>query len=52
MEIFLSLIIVPGIKEVNCSDAWKFAARHCENVSSSIQGIYFYQSYIPGALDD
>ena len=30
----LRSLISPIIKEGDCSDAWKFVARHCENVSS------------------
>ena len=49
---FLFSLIAPSIKEVNCSDECKFVAHHCENGSSKIQGIDFYQSYIPVAHAD
>ena len=42
---FLRSIIAPSIKEGECSDAWKFVARHCENGSSHIKGIYFLQGW-------
>ena len=41
----LRSIIAPSIKEGDCSDGWKFVARQCENVSSWITDIDFYQSY-------
>ena len=41
----LRSLIATSIKEVDCSDAWKFVARHCANFSSQIKGIDFYQSY-------
>ena len=37
-------LIAPSIKEGDCSDAWKFVARHCENGISQMKGIGFYQS--------
>ena len=40
---FLRSLIAPSIKEGDCSDAWKFVARHFENGSSRIKGIYFDQ---------
>ena len=40
------------VKEGDCSDAWKFVARHCANVSSQIKDIDFDQSYIPVAHAD
>ena len=43
----LCSLIATNIKECDCSDAWKFVARHCENWSSQIKGIYFDQSYSP-----
>ena len=49
---FLRSIIAPSIKEGDCSDAWKFVARHCANGSSQIKGIDFYQSYSPVAHSD
>ena len=30
-------LIAPSITEGNCSDAWKFVARHCANMISQIQ---------------
>ena len=45
-------LIAPSITEGNCSDAWKFVARHFTNRSSHIKGIGFYQSYIPVARYD
>ena len=48
----LHLLIAPGIKEGDCSDSWKFVARHCANGSFHIQDIYFDWSYIPVAHDD
>ena len=44
---FLCSLIAPSIEEGNCSDAWKFVARHCENGSSHIKVIDFDQSYSP-----
>ena len=40
----LPSLISPSIKEVDCSDAWIFVARHCKNGSSQIKGIDFDQS--------
>ena len=40
-------LIAPSINERDCSDAWKFVARHFINESSQIQGIDFDQSYSP-----
>ena len=40
------------IKEGDCSDTWKFVARHCANGSSHIKGFGFYQSYSPVAHAD
>ena len=37
-------LIAPSIMEGDCSDAWKFVARHCANGDSQIKGIYFDQS--------
>ena len=48
----LRSIIAPSIKEGDCSDAWKFVARHCANGGSQIKGIYFDQSYSPVAHAD
>ena len=45
----LCSLIAPSIKEGDCSDAWKFVARHCANGSSQIKGIDFDQSYSPVA---
>ena len=45
----LRSLIDYSIKEGDCSDAWKFVARHCENWSSQIKGIDFDQSYSPVA---
>ena len=39
----LRSLIAPSIKEFDCSDAWKFVARHCANGSSHIKGIDFDQ---------
>ena len=39
----LRSLIAPIIKEGDCSDAWKFVARHCANGSSHIKGIDFDQ---------
>ena len=36
-------------KEGDCSGACNIFASHCENVSPKIQGVGFYQSYIPVA---
>ena len=35
----LRSLIAPSIKEGDCSDAWKFVARHCANGISHIKGI-------------
>ena len=48
----LRSLIATSIKEGDCSDAWKFVARHCENGSSQIKGIDFDQSYSPVAHAD
>ena len=48
----LRSLIAPSIKEGDCSDTWKFVARHCENGSFQIKGIDFDQSYIPVAHAD
>ena len=48
----LRSLIAPIIKEGDCSDAWKFVARHFSNGSSQIKGIDFYQSYISVAHAD
>ena len=40
----LRSLIAPSIKEGDCSDAWKFVARHRANGSSQIKGIYFDKS--------
>ena len=47
MEKSLHYIIDPGIKEGDCSDAWKFVAQHCKNGISHIQGIDLDQKYSP-----
>ena len=39
----LRSLIAPSIKEGECSDAWKFVARHCANGSSQIKVIDFDQ---------
>ena len=39
----LRSLIATIIKEGDCSDAWKFVARHCANGISQIKGIDFYQ---------
>ena len=44
---FFRSIIAPIIKGVDCSDAWKFVARHFENGSYPIKGIYLYHYYSP-----
>ena len=49
---FLRSLISPSIKKNDCSDAWKFVARHCANRSSRIKGVDFDQSYIPVAHAD
>ena len=36
-------LIALSIEEGDCSYAWKFVARHCENGSSQIKGIDFDQ---------
>ena len=41
----LCSLISTSIKEGDCSDSWKFVARHCANGSSHIKGIDFDQSY-------
>ena len=46
---FLQSFISPSIKEVGCSDSWKFVVRHCSNGSYHIKCVDFYQSYIPVA---
>ena len=43
----LRSFIAPSIKQVDCSDEWKFTTHHCVNGSSHIQGIDIDQSYIP-----
>ena len=48
----LRSLIVTSIKEGDCSDAWKFVARHSANESSQIKGIDFDQSYSPVAHAD
>ena len=48
----LRSLIAPSIKEGDCSDAWKFVARHFANGSSQIKGIDFDQSYSPVAHAD
>ena len=48
----LRSLIAPSIKEGDCSDAWKFVARHCANGSSQIKGIDFDKSYSPVAHAD
>ena len=48
----LCSLITPSIKEGECSDAWKFVVRHCENRTSHIKGIDFYQYYSPVAHAD
>ena len=45
----LHYLIVTIIKEGECSDVWKFVARHFENGSSQIKGIDFDQYYSPVA---
>ena len=45
----LRSLIVPSIKEGDCSDAWISVARHFTNGISQIKVIYFYQSYSPVA---
>ena len=42
-EVF-RLLIAHSIKEGECSDTWKFVARHCENGSSQIKVIDFDHS--------
>ena len=42
----LCSVISPSTKEGDCSDAWKFVARHCANGSFNIKVIDIYQSYI------
>ena len=49
---FLRSIIALIIKEGDCYDAWKIVARHFENGSYHIQGMYFDQYYIPVAHAD
>ena len=49
---FLFSLIDPSIKEGDCSYACKFVACHCENGSSQIKGVDFYQSYSPVAFSD
>ena len=48
----LRSLIDNSIKEGDWSDAWKFVAYYCENGSSQIKGIDFYQSYSPLACAD
>ena len=44
---FFHSLISTCIKEVGCSDVWRFLARHCKNGIPQIQDIDCYQSYIP-----
>ena len=46
------MLIALIIKEGDCSDAWKFIARHCATGSYHIKGIYFDKSYSPVAHAD
>ena len=48
----LSSLIGQSINEDAYSYAWKFVAHHCENRSSHIPVIYFYQSYSLVAHDE
>ena len=48
----LRSLIAPSSKEGDCSNAWKFVARHCANGSYQIKGIHFDQSYSPVAHVD
>ena len=48
----LHSLIYIGNKEGECSDACKFVARHCANMSYHIKGIDFDQSYSPMAHAD
>ena len=48
----LRSLIASSIKEGDCSDAWKFVARHCANGSYHIKDIDFDQSYSPVAHAD
>ena len=41
----LCSLIDTSMKECDCSNTWKFVARHCENGSYQIKCIGFYQSY-------
>ena len=49
---FVCSLIAPRSKEGDFYDEWKFVSRHCENGSSQIQGVGFYQYYSPVAHDD
>ena len=46
---FLRSLIIPSIKEGDCSDAWNFFERHYSNGSYHIQGVYSDQSYSTAA---
>ena len=48
----LRSLISTSIKECDCSDAWKFVAPHCANVSFHIKDIDFDQSYSPVEHDE
>ena len=50
-NVSLSLIST-NIKEGDCSNAWKFVARHIVNGVSQIQGFDFDQSYLTMAHGD